>query len=110
VRVLYCQPHGPSGATANARRNSVFDLVSLFAGRYPAMAVQVHTLKCAPADALAWRSQFASMVVIGQREHSLGGRTYRKVLRTAACPVIVTGPETTLDVALAASTPNTARS
>jgi len=104
VRVLHC-----GGNDAN--RGSVFDLVSLFAGRYPAMAVQVHTLKCPPADALAWHSQFASMVVIGHREHGLGGRIYRKVLRTAACPVVVAGPRTTLDVALAAaSATNTARS
>jgi len=99
VRVVHCQPHGPYGATTNARRNSVFDLVSLFAGRYPAMAVQVHTLTCAPAEALAWHSQFASMVVIGYREHGLGGRIYRKVLREAACPVVIAGPGTTLDVA-----------
>ncbi|MFC0432075.1 universal stress protein [Kutzneria buriramensis] len=96
VRVVHC-------GSATGARNSVFDLVSLFAGRYPAMAVQVHTLKCTPAEALAWHSQFASMVVIGHREHGLGGRTYRKVLREAACPVVVAGPETTLDVALAAA-------
>jgi len=111
VRIVHCQPHGPYGATTNARRNSVFDLVSLFAGRYPAMAVQVHTLTCAPAEALAWHSQFASMVVIGYREHSLGGRTYRTVLREAACPVLIAGPDTTLDVAhAAASVANTVRS
>jgi nucleotide-binding universal stress UspA family protein len=110
VRVVCCQPHGPSGATANARRNSVFDLVSLFAGRYPAMGVQVHTLTCVPAEALAWHSQFASMVVIGYREHGLGGRIYRKVLRESVCPVVIAGPGTILDAALAASARNTARS
>jgi nucleotide-binding universal stress UspA family protein len=96
VRVVHC-------GTNNEDRGSVFDLVSLFAGRYPAMAVQVHTLKCAPAEALAWHSQFASMVVIGHREHGVGGRIYRKVLRDAACPVVLAGPDTTLDVALAAT-------
>ncbi len=110
VRIVHCQPHGPHAATTNNRRNSVFDLVSLFAGRYPAMAVQLHTLTCVPAEALAWHSQFASMVVIGYREHGLGGRIYRKVLRDAACPVAIAGPDTTLDVALAASALNTARS
>ncbi|QUQ64040.1 universal stress protein [Kutzneria sp. CA-103260] len=110
VRAMHCQPHGPYGATANGRRNSVFDLVSLFAGRYPETAVQLHTLACKPADALAWHSQFASMVVVGYREHSLGGRTYRKVLSEAACPVVIAGPDTTIDVAVAASALHTARS
>lgn len=106
VRVVHCQPR----ATSTEHRDSVFDLVALFAARYPAMAVQVHTLTCAPAEALAWHSQFASMVVIGYREHGLGGRIYRKVLREAACPVVIAGPDTSLDVALAASALDTARS
>jgi nucleotide-binding universal stress UspA family protein len=106
IRVVHCQPHR-SGAE---HRDSVFDLVSLFAGRYPAMAVQLHTLVCAPAEALAWHSQFASMTVIGHREHGLAGRIYRKVLREAACPVVIAGPETVLDVALAASALHTTRS
>jgi Universal stress protein family len=111
VRVVHCQPHGPTGADATEQRNSVFDLVALFAGRYPAMSVQLHTLSCPPAGALAWHSQFASMVVIGYRERSLGGRIYRKVLHDAACPVVVAGPGTSLDVALtAASALNTVRS
>ena len=110
VRVVHCQPHGPYGAETNARRNSVFDLVSLFAGRYPDTAVQVHTLRCAPAEALAWHSQFASTAVLGHREHSLAGRIYRKTLREAACPVVLAGPHTTLDAAPTASALNTARS
>ena len=105
IRVVHCEPRG-----TGAERNSVFDLVSLFAGQYPAMAVQVHTLVCGPAEALAWHSQFASMAVIGHREHGLGGRIYRRVLREAACPVVLAGPDTILDVALAASALDTARS
>ena len=110
VRVVHCQPHGTSGAATNQRRNSVFDLVALFTGRYPDVAVQLHTLVCAPAKALAWHSQFASMVVIGYREHGLGGRIYRKALRESACPVVIAGPDTTLDVALAASALHSVRS
>lgn len=111
VRVVYCQPHAPIGAKAAGQRNSVFDLVALFAGRYPAMSVQIHTLTCAPAEALAWHSQFASMVVIGHRGQSVGGRIYRKVLHDAACPVVVAGPNTSLDVArTATSALNTMRS
>jgi hypothetical protein len=106
VRIVHCRPRG----TNTSRRSSVFDLVSLFAGRYPAMAVQLHTLVCGPAEALAWHSQFASMVVLGHCEHGLGGRIYRKVLREAACPIVVAGPDTILDVALAASAPDSARS
>jgi nucleotide-binding universal stress UspA family protein len=111
VRVVHCQPHGPTGAIAAEQRNAVFDLVALFAGRYPAMSVQLHTLTCAPAEALTRHSQFASMVVMGHRRQSLGGRVYRKVLHDAACPVVIAGPSTSLDVALtAASAPSTARS
>jgi nucleotide-binding universal stress UspA family protein len=111
MRVEHCQPHGPTGANAAAQRNSVFDLIALFAGRYPAMPVQIHTLTCVPAQALAWHSQFASMVVIGQREQRLDGRIYREVLHDGACPVVVAGPSTSLGVALtAASALNTMRS
>jgi nucleotide-binding universal stress UspA family protein len=111
VRVVHCQPNGPIGSAGAERRNSVFDLVALFAGRYPAMSVQLHTLTCAPAEALAWHSQFASMVVLGHREQSQGGRIYRKVLHDAACPVLVAGPSTSLDATLtAASALNTMRS
>ena len=93
VRIVHCQPSGPGGPEAAERRNSVFDLVALFAVRYPAMTVQLHTLPCAPAEALSWHSRFASMVVIGYREHSLAGRIYRKVLREATCPVVIAGPD-----------------
>ena len=97
VRVVHCQPHGPASAVTARRRNSVFDLVALFTGRYPAIPVQLHTVSCAPAETLAWHSQFASMVVVGHRAHSLGGRTYRRLLRDAACPVVIAGPDTRLD-------------
>ena len=111
VRVVHSQPHAPIGAKAAGQRNSVFDLMALFTGRYPAMSVQLQTLTCAPAEALSWHSKFASMVVIGHRERSLGGRIYRKVLHDAACPVVLAGPSTSLDVALtAASALNTVRS
>ncbi|GAA3434949.1 universal stress protein [Kutzneria kofuensis] len=106
VRVVHCQPH----RTSTEQRNSVFDLVSLFAGRYPAMAMQLHTLVCAPADALAWHSQFAAMVLIGHHEHGIGGRIYRRVLREAACPVVIAGPDTILDAAIAAPALDTVRS
>ncbi|MFC0541858.1 universal stress protein [Kutzneria chonburiensis] len=106
VRVVYSQPRG----AGTERRNSVFDLLSLFAGRYPSMEVQLHTLTCAPAKALAWHAQFASMVVIGHREHGLGGRIYRKLLRDATCPVVLAGPDTALDAAPATSTLDIARS
>ncbi|GAA3431780.1 universal stress protein [Kutzneria kofuensis] len=106
VRVVHCQPH----RTSTEQRNSVFDLVSLFTGRYPAMAVQLHTTVCPPAKALAWHSPSASMVVVGHREHGVGGRIYRRVLREAACPVVIAGPDTILDAAIAAPALNTVRS
>lgn len=87
VRVVHCQPNG-----SIRHGHKVFDRVAPLAARYPEVDVQVQNLAQPPADALAWHSQYASMLVIGHSERPVAGRVCRSVMRRSACPVVVVGP------------------